>query len=259
MRVAIVQSSYIPWKGYFSLIHLVDHFVLYDDVQYTRRDWRNRNRIRTSQGLRWLSIPILTRGLRTQRVCDATVAEPRWAERHWRTISQSYRRAAGWGEIAPVVQGMYEACADETSLSAINGRFLRGIAGLLGITTPLSWSMEYPLPESRNERLIELCRRLGATEYLTGPAARAYLDEPRCAAAGLRIGWMDYGGYPDYPQVHGPPCVHRVTALDLLANLGRAGAAAYMADFRRGALERIFGVPAGDDDGPAGRPPGGKP
>lgn len=259
MRAAIVQSSYIPWKGYFSLIHLVDHFVLYDDVQYTRRDWRNRNCLRTSQGLRWLSIPILTKGQRTQRVCDATVAEPGWAESHWRTIAQSYRRAPGWAEIAPTVQDAYEACAHETHLSAVNARFLRAISGLLGIATPLSWSMDYSLPEDRNERLIEICRLVGATDYLTGPAARAYLDEPRCAAAGLRVHWMDYRGYPDYPQLHGPPCVHEVTALDLLANLGRAGAAAYMADFRRSALERIFGVPAGDDDRPADEPPGGKP
>jgi len=258
MRAAIVQSSYIPWKGYFSLIHLVDHFVLLDDVQYTRRDWRNRNCIRTPQGLRWLSIPVLTKGLRTQRVCDATVADPGWAERHWRTISQSYRRAPGWAEIAPLLEGLYEACAGETKLSAVNERFLRAIAGLLGITTPLSWSMQYSVPEDRNERLIELCRRLGSTEYLTGPAARGYLDEARCAAAGLRIRWMDYGGYPDYPQVHGSPCQHQVTILDLLANLGRAGAAAYMADFRRGALRKIFGVPAGDDDGPGDDPPGGK-
>lgn len=256
MRAAIVQSSYIPWKGYFSLIDLVDHFVLYDDAQYTSRDWRNRNRIRTPQGLQWISIPILAKGRRLQRVRDAVVSNSGWAERHWRTISQSYGHAAWFTETGPLLQPLYEGCAAETSLSAINRRFLEAIAPLLGIPTPMSWSMQYPLVEGRSERLVDLCRQLGATEYLTGPAARAYLDESLFARAGIRVRWMDYRGYADYSQVHGPPCLHDVTVLDLLMNLGRAGATAYMADFRRTAQDRCS-TPSSrqgsEDGGPASR------
>ena len=238
MRVAIVQSCYIPWKGYFSLIDLADHFVLYDDVQYTR-DWRNRNRIRTSTGAQWISIPIAAKGHRFQRVRDAQVIEPGWAERHWRTLRHHYRQAPHFSEIAPAFEEAYARAGEETHLSEINGRFLRLMAGMLKISTPLHWSMEFPLVEGRTARLVDLCRQLGADEYLTGPAARCYLDESLFAEAGIRVLWMEYSGYSEYSQVHGSPCLHQVTAIDLLMNLGIERAAAYMADFRALAEARL--------------------
>ena len=91
--VAIVQSSYIPWKGYFDLIRHADHFILYDDAQYTSRDWRNRNRIKTKDGVMWLSIPVEVHGRRTQRVRDARVADPSWNRRHWKALATAYARA----------------------------------------------------------------------------------------------------------------------------------------------------------------------
>jgi len=240
MRAAIVQSSYIPWKGYFSLIHLVDRFVFYDDVQYTRQDWRNRNRIRTPDGLHWLTIPIEVKGRRFQRVCDARVSEPGWAERHWRTIEFNYRHAACHAEIAPQLQALYESCAGETRLSAINGRFIAAICTLLRIPTALSWSMDYRLGEGRTERLVDLCRQLGASEYLSGPAARTYLHPSLFEQAGIRVCWMDYRGYTDYAQLHGPPCIHEASIVDLLFNLGGEGAAAHLAAFRRRAEGTVF-------------------
>src|SRR5688572_18851386 len=92
-KVAIVQSSYIPWKGYFDLINMVDEFVLYDDVQYTRRDWRNRNRIKTAAGLKWLTIPVEVKGKYHQLIRDTRIAEPRWGERHWAMLAQNYSGA----------------------------------------------------------------------------------------------------------------------------------------------------------------------
>ena len=92
-RVAIVQSSYIPWKGYFDLIRAADEFILLDDVQFTKRDWRSRNRIKTKDGLHWLSIPVHTKGRYEQRILDATVSDPSWAVRHWQTIQGAYARA----------------------------------------------------------------------------------------------------------------------------------------------------------------------
>ncbi|MFH1143684.1 MAG: WbqC family protein [Candidatus Eisenbacteria bacterium] len=241
MRAAIVQSSYIPWKGYFSLIQLVDHFILYDDVQYTRRDWRNRNRIRTPAGAQWLSIPIVVKGRYLQRVRDAEVSDPAWAQRHWRTIRENYQHAPCFGEIAPLLAAVYDACAGDTHLSTVNRRLVEAVAGALAIDTPLSWSMEYPLVEGRTERLVDLCRQLGADEYLTGPAARDYLDESLFERAGIRVRWMDYGGYPDYAQLHAPPCMHEVSIIDLLMNLGRAGATAYMRAFHSRVAPRLFG------------------
>src|SRR3954465_9010354 len=94
-RVAIVQSNYVPWRGYFDLIASVDEFVLLDDAQYTKRDWRNRNRIKTAQGTRWLSVPVQVSGRYTQAIYDTFVADPDWARSHWETIRQTYARASG--------------------------------------------------------------------------------------------------------------------------------------------------------------------
>src|SRR5438046_4323553 len=92
-KAAIVQSNYIPWKGYFDLIRRVDEFILYDDVQYTRRDWRNRNLIKTPQGLRWLTIPVEVKGKYYQSIRDTKIADPVWAASHWQTIVHNYGRA----------------------------------------------------------------------------------------------------------------------------------------------------------------------
>src|SRR3981081_3816911 len=106
-RVAIVQSNYIPWRGYFDLIASVDEFILLDDVQYTRRDWRNRNRIKTPSGTRWLTIPVEVRGRYTQRICDTRVADKEWAKRHWERIRQNYKHAPGMDALGGFVEDLY--------------------------------------------------------------------------------------------------------------------------------------------------------
>jgi hypothetical protein len=238
-RVAIVQSSYIPWKGYFSLIQLVDEFILYDDVQYTHRDWRNRNRIKTPTGTEWLTIPVTVRGRRLQRVRDACVCEPVWARKHWRSICHSYAKALHFAALAPTFERLYAQCEMETSLSRINHAFLQAICEQLAIATPISRSMDYVLDGGRTERLVNLCRQAGASEYLTGPAARSYLDESLFERAGIRVLWMDYDGYPEHRQLYTPPFEHTVTILDLLLNEGPRGAADYMAAYRSVAAARL--------------------
>lgn len=218
-RVAIVQSSYIPWKGYFDLIRAADEFVLYDDVQFTRRDWRNRNRIKTAQGLAWLTIPVLSKGRYLQRICDTQVHDPDWARRHWSRLEQAYASAPHFPIYRSRIQSLYAAAAAETSLARINRGFIEGICDILGIATPIAWSMDYDLPEGRTARLVRLCRHLGATHYLSGPSARNYLLPGPFAAAGIALEFADYAGYPEYAQLHGP-FEHRVTILDLLFNKG---------------------------------------
>jgi len=220
-RVAILQSNYIPWKGYFDIINLVDEFVLYDEVQYTRRDWRNRNQIKTPGGLLWLTIPVRVKGKYTQRIMDTVVSEPDWPQRHWASITHNYARAGGFAEYRGVLSDLYGS-VHETLLSQINHRFLTTLCQLLGIRTRLSWSTDYPRQtEDRTRRLVEICRQLGATEYLSGPAARSYLDESAFAAAGIRVQYMNYDGYAEYEQVH-PPFCHAVSIIDLLLNTGAA-------------------------------------
>lgn len=216
--VAIVQSNYIPWKGYFDLIRRSDAFVLYDDVQYTRRDWRNRNRIKTPNGLQWLTIPVEVKGKYTQEIREVKIADDRWRDDHWKTLHHAYSRAPFFKSYADRVEALYRG-ADSEWLSEVNRHFIEGICELLGISTEIRWSSEFSIQAGKSERLLGICRELNATVYLSGPAAKSYLDESLFASAGIGVEWMDYSGYPEYPQLYGP-FEHGVTVLDLILNAG---------------------------------------
>src|SRR6476646_3628706 len=135
-RVAIVQSSYIPWKGYFDLIRAADEFILLDDVQFTKRDWRSRNRIKMKDGLHWLSIPVNTKGRYEQRIADTTISDPSWAERHWQTIRSAYARTAYFDAYAPVFEPLYRSPVSDR-LSAVNHSLITAACNALRITTPI--------------------------------------------------------------------------------------------------------------------------
>ena len=213
-RVAIVQSSYIPWKGYFDLIRAVDEFILLDDVQFTKRDWRSRNRVKTKDGPVWLTIPVHTKGRVTQAIQETEISDRGWAARHWRTIQHAYARTPFFDQYAGHFERLYAHPVSDR-LSLVNHSFIAAIIQLLGVRTPLSWSADYRPRLGRNERLIDLCVKCGATEYLSGPSARGYLDERAFANAGITVQFAEYGGYPEYPQPH-PPFEHGVSVLDLL-------------------------------------------
>ena len=134
-KIAILQSNYIPWKGYFDLINLVDEFILYDDMQYTRRDWRNRNKIKTPSGLQWLSIPVINKGKFYQKINETEVMDHDWCHDHWRSISLNYCKAPFFKEYEDRIRSIYEACEKETHLSQINYRFLTELCDILGIHT----------------------------------------------------------------------------------------------------------------------------
>jgi hypothetical protein len=216
-KVAIVQSSYIPWKGYFDLIHAADEFILFDDVQYTRRDWRNRNLIKTKDGPAWLTIPVKSTGNYLAPIKDIEVEDQRWRDKHWRTLCGSYARAPHFADYAGQIERVYRGT--ETRLSLVNRAFLEAICGLLGIATRLSWSMDYEVIEGKTERIVHLCRQAGATTYISGPSARGYIDPALFAAAGIELVFFDYTGYPEYPQLF-PPFLGEVSVLDLLFNEG---------------------------------------
>lgn len=238
--VAIVQSNYIPWKGYFDLIGGVDHFVLYDDVQYTTYSWRNRNRIKTPTGLQWLTVPIWHTHL-AQTIQETRVADTVWPKKHWHALEHNYSRAPFFRAHRDFFEELY-LNTRSTHLSEVNFRFLRAICGLLGIQTEFSRSGDYRLAAGKIERVVDLCRQVGADVFLSGPTARPYINEPLFTAAGIRVAWMDYGGYPEYPQRFCPPFVHEVSIVDLIFNVGAADAPRYM--LRVGA--------AADRSGPAG-------
>jgi hypothetical protein len=216
--VAIVQSNYIPWKGYFDLMAKVDEFILYDDVQYTKRDWRNRNRLKSAEGVRWLTIPVQVKGRYLQRIDETFVSDPRWAERHWATLAGWYGRAPFFKHYRELLEGLYRGTRVH-ELSAINRRFLEVLRDALGIATPLTSSADYASSGQKSERLLDICRAAGATRYVSGPAAKKYLDEERFRAAGVEVEWMSYEGYPQYAQQY-PPFEHSVSVIDLLLNVG---------------------------------------
>jgi len=218
MRIAILQSNYVPWKGYFDLINAVDEFVLFDDVQYTRRDWRNRNRIKTPRGPAWLTIPVNTKGKYLDPIKHITVSDMQWAERHWKTIRAAYARAPYFKTYADAIERLYLDCR-ETRLSAINYRWIRAICEILGISTRISWSMDYEIVDGKTERLVSICRQAGADTYLSGPAARSYIDPEQFRAAKVELTYFDYAGYPEYAQLY-PPFDHHVSILDLIFNQG---------------------------------------
>ena len=217
--VAIVQSSYVPWKGYFDLIAEVDEFVLYDGVQFRRSDWRSRNRIKAPHGLRWLTVPVRSRG-RRQRIDEAEIEGGDWAREHWHHLCESYASSPGFPVWGPRIEELYAAASRDSRLSTVNERFLREICTMLGISTTISRDLEEDLRVTDpTERLVQMCVRLGATTYLTGPAARDYLRTECFDSAGISVRWADYGGYAEYPQPHGP-FEHAVSILDLLLCTG---------------------------------------
>lgn len=215
-RVAVIQSNYVPWRGYFDLIHDVDLFVLYDDVQYTVNDWRNRNRVKTANGVVWLTIPVGNQNDR--RICDVELRDRSWARKHWMTIEQSYRRAPAFPLYGEFFRDIY--ARRWSSLSELNQTLIKTISrDLLGIHTEIRDSREFSLQGGRGERLLSLLQQVGATDYVSGPAAQSYLDVDAYARAGVRVHWKDYRGYPEYPQLHGN-FEPGLSILDTLMNCG---------------------------------------
>lgn len=226
-KAAILQSNYIPWKGYFDLINCVDEFILYDDVQFTKNDWRNRNIIKTPHGPKWLTIPVRQERL-GQLIRETRINDKRWPRKHWATLAQNYSKAVYFREYGDIFERLYGSM-DQEFLSDVNHVFIMAISNILGIKTRIRWSGEFELVGGRTERLVDLCLKVGATEYITGLAARNYLNEAAFSEAGIVVHWADYGGYPPYTQLYGE-FEHRVSILDLLFNAG-PDASRYMKSF----------------------------
>ncbi len=219
-RVAILQSCYIPWKGYFDIINSVDEFILYDDMQYTKRDWRNRNKIKTANGLKWLSIPVHVKGAFAQKICECAIVDNAWVDAHWKTIVHSYARAPFFRTHAPFFQSLYERCRNISLLSEINYIFIQEICALVGIKTAITWSGALDVEGKQSERILNICLKTDAQEYLSGPAAQNYLNVQLFRENNIQVYWMNYTGYAEYDQLSSPPFIHEVSIIDLIFNVG---------------------------------------
>ncbi len=219
MKIAISQSNYIPWKGYFDNIAQVDIFVLYDDMQYTKRDWRNRNKIKTAQGLKWLSIPVQVKGKFYQKINETLISDPDWNKKHLDSLLQNYRTAKCFKEVEPFIRTLYTSCTGKT-ISEVNTHFLKTICTFLDIDTTFIHSSDFELAEEKTQRLVDLCKDLDGTEYYTGPAAKNYMDEDAFLKEDIQVKYYDYSDYKTYDQIF-DGFEHQVTILDLIFSEGK--------------------------------------
>lgn len=216
MTVSILQSNYIPWKGYFDIIAKSDVFVIYDEVQYTKNDWRNRNIIKNHNGLQWLTIAVRQDSL-DQKICNTQVFKSNWTKKHIKTLQVNYAKAPYFNEYKDIVFAVYENVTN--NLSEINTEFIKAICMMLEIDTKIIDSSTLNLKGDKQERLINACKMLKSDTYLSGPAAKSYLDEDIFAMNNINIEWMEYSNYKEYNQLF-PPFEHGVSILDLIFNEG---------------------------------------
>lgn len=218
--IAILQSNYIPWKGYFDIIAAVDEFLIFDEAQFTRRDWRNRNRIIIDGAPHWLTIPVSSKGRYHAPIAEMEVSEAGWAEKHWRSIKHAYGKAPFFALYAPVLEKLYERAAVLRLLTEINELFMREIATTLGLATEFRHTAQVPRhAETPTGRLVEICVGREAQVYVSGPAARDYIQPAEFAAAGVTLRYADYAGYPTYPQASAS-FEHGVSIVDTLMRCG---------------------------------------
>ena len=220
MNCVILQPSYLPWRGYFHQIKKADLFIFYDDVQYDKHGWRNRNRIKTQQGCQWITIPVYSKGVVEKGLPINQVKinwSENWNEKHWRAIQQAYSKAPYFNQLAPLLEPFYqqhpEFLADFTIDLTI------AIARHLEIQqTRFIRSSTLQAVGTRTDRLIAILKSVGATHYISGPSARDYIEEDKFDSAGISLEYMEYH-YPEYPQLY-PPYDPFVSIIDLLFMAG---------------------------------------
>jgi hypothetical protein len=220
MKCVILQPSYVPWRGYFDQINRADIFVFYDDVQYDKHGWRNRNLIKTSQGRQWLTIPVHSRGVVEKAIPINRVqidwSKP-WNESHWKALTLSYRHAPYFQKYAPLLEPFYQRHDDLLADFTIN--LTIALAREMGIQhTRFIRSSEIAVKGQKTDRLVEILMQVGAKHYISGPSAQDYIDTEKFRQAGISMEYMVYN-YPDYPQLY-PPYDAQVSILDLLFMTG---------------------------------------
>lgn len=214
-NVAICQSNYIPWRGYFDLIASVDFFVIYDEVQYTKNDWRNRNLIKTATGLSWLTVPVRRESIH-QKINETLTMSTGWERKHITALTLNYSKSPFFQTYKDEIFKIYE---NFTSLSNLNVNMIKKICEILMIDTKIIDSSDLCLSGDRNSKLIDACIKLNATTYISGPSASCYLDTAAFNLNNINVNWMDYSGYLEYPQRFGK-FIGNVSILDLIFNVG---------------------------------------
>jgi hypothetical protein len=216
MRAAIIQSNYLPWKGYFDIIHDVDTFVFLEDVQYTNRDWRNRNKVKTPGGVKWISVPVL--GGIDQKIHEIKIDySQEWREKHKKTIHHSYASTPYYDSYKTEILDIFSNKFD--TLSELNIFSIKKIARILDIDTQFVNSKELDSAGIKDDKLISICQLIGADSYISGPAAKNYIHTDKFSIAKIALSYKDYSGYPVYPQLWGN-FESAVSIIDVIFNCG---------------------------------------
>jgi hypothetical protein len=202
VRIAAVQSNFLPWIGYFDLISSVDKFVILDSVQYTKRDWRNRNKILTPGGTTWITVPVETKGKRDQRIYEVKISGSDWTETLSKTLEHAYSKTPYFSELFPSLVAILKR-HQNGYLADMNLELIEMVNTYLGVSTEILKSQDFDLMEGKSERLLDLCQKLGGSEYLSGRAAQSYLDEKLFNASNVKLTWVDYGRYPPHSLYRG--------------------------------------------------------
>jgi WbqC-like protein len=231
MRVVVLQPGYLPWLGFFDQMRRADVFVYYDDVQYDTHGWRNRNRIKTQHGPLWLTVPVRHSGLSKPRIVDIAIdARTNWAKKHVASIRQAYAGAQFAKQYVPALEEVlmrpWERLVD------VDLAVARVMAECLGIRRRIERASTLGVDGGQSERLLNICRHFGATRYLSGSAAREYLDVPLFERNGIAVEWQDFA-HPVYPQLHGD-FIPYLSAVDLILNCGEESRAVLEAASRVG-------------------------
>lgn len=216
ITLGCIQSCYIPWRGYFDIIRKSDVFVIHDDIQYTKQDWRNRNRIKSPSGHLLLTVPTCKES--TKGTIDEVFVDngQDWGIRHWRQIEANYAKSPHFSEFGPVFRDILLTRWDK--LGELNIHLIRVVCQLLGIKTPLVHSRELSLNGKKTDRLIEMCKRVNATCYISGPSAHNYIETEKFDTNSIKLVYMTYR-YPGYPQMLGD-FIGDLSIIDLILNCG---------------------------------------
>ncbi len=219
MKIAIAQPTYLPWLGYFDLLDQADRFVFLDTVQFEKRSWQQRNRLKTPNGLQWLTVPVISRGKREQRIVEVEIGEEFWRD-HLRSIEMNYRRAPFFECYYGAVSELMQSASSGSNLATLTITLLRWFAEVMGIQTPMLRSSELPVQGKRTELLADICESLGATTYLSALGSAEYLVNELSVMAerGIVVEFQHYE-HPVYRQLF-PPFQPYACALDLLLNEG---------------------------------------
>jgi WbqC-like protein family len=234
-RVTLLQSNYLPWRGYFDFMAKSDEFIVYDSCQYTVNDWRNRNQVKARDGVTWITVPVITKGRFGQRIVDAEVVDHKWVKTHLATLTTALSKAPEARPVLDLLATGYEKAAGTRLLHEINVGFLEAIHGYLEFQCRISDDSEYALETlgdlSPSARVAEIVGRAGGTHYLTGPRGLDYLDLTDFASRGIAVEVLDYSTLAPYPQLYGD-FVDHLSIVDLLANAGAASASHLTATVR---------------------------